>query len=99
MRRALSLPGYLLFLSALLKVFLFPATEPTRYGDRPLVDMTALQAIALVALGAAWLYWAVPGLQDSLSMLFRWLRSIAQRRGLQVAAGVGSRTAIRRGTL
>lgn len=82
MGRVLSFPGYLLFLSAVLKVFVFPATEQTQYSAHPLVGMTALQALTLAALGAAWLRWAVPALHEVGVDRFR-----PGRR--QIVAGVG----------
>jgi hypothetical protein len=63
----LTIPGYLLFPSAMLMCFVFPASEPTRFGAQPVIGMTALQAVTLVALGTAWFRWAVPALQAAVS--------------------------------
>jgi hypothetical protein len=68
-----SVPGYLLFLCALLRVLVWPVTvngtwpwAPDYDVHGPLVGITALQGITLVVLGAAWIRWAVPTIAAKL---------------------------------
>src|SRR5438445_7422080 len=92
MRAFLSLPGYLLFLCAALRVLIYPVTRgsawpwaPTySWSPQPLVGMTALQAITLAVLGAAWLRWGAPMLSDKLLVL------LSSRRRWQLATVLGA---------
>jgi hypothetical protein len=86
MRALVSLPGYLLFVVAMLKVFVFPATERIGYRDHPLVGMTTLQTLTLIGGGAAWLRWAAPALQVSVPKAARRLVSLFWRLRWPIAA-------------
>jgi hypothetical protein len=90
MRALMSLPGYLLFVFAMLKVFVFPATERIGYRDHPLAGMTTLEMLALIGAGTAWLRWIAPALHLSVPKAARSLVSSFWRWRWQIAAALAA---------